>query len=233
MDNDWETIDAGFYHSVALKKDGSLWAWGRNDYGQLGDVYPGFRSTPEAISLPETSFTKDFTIRVINAADARTVRGAIKTYNPRNPATITLIENGEVRYKITIGLEAGIGQVEQRFSISGVAPGNYTLVVNKVAHTKFTVLNIIVGKQDVDLTTNSNPEARLMVLRCGDINGDGYINAEDRAEMLLPSNYGREVPPADPIADLNGDGYVNASDRAELLLLYNYGRGEITISAGN
>lgn len=32
-------IAAGKYHSLALKSDGSVWAWGRNDntYGQLGD----------------------------------------------------------------------------------------------------------------------------------------------------------------------------------------------------
>jgi len=30
-------IAAGVAHTVALKPDGSLWAWGRNDYGQLGD----------------------------------------------------------------------------------------------------------------------------------------------------------------------------------------------------
>jgi ELWxxDGT repeat protein len=30
-------IGAGGYHSVALKGDGTVWAWGRNNYGQLGD----------------------------------------------------------------------------------------------------------------------------------------------------------------------------------------------------
>ena len=29
-------IAAGTYHSLAIQKDGSLWAWGRNDFGQLG-----------------------------------------------------------------------------------------------------------------------------------------------------------------------------------------------------
>jgi len=27
----------GVYHTMVIKDDGSLWAWGRNDYGQLGD----------------------------------------------------------------------------------------------------------------------------------------------------------------------------------------------------
>jgi hypothetical protein len=36
-DNDWAAITAGTYHSAALKQDGSLWAWGYNYYGQLGN----------------------------------------------------------------------------------------------------------------------------------------------------------------------------------------------------
>jgi len=35
-DDDWKTITAGGRHSLALKKDGTLWAWGWNAYGQLG-----------------------------------------------------------------------------------------------------------------------------------------------------------------------------------------------------
>jgi alpha-tubulin suppressor-like RCC1 family protein len=33
----WSAIAPGDYHTAALKSDGTLWAWGRNDYGQLGD----------------------------------------------------------------------------------------------------------------------------------------------------------------------------------------------------
>lgn len=35
MDN-VSDISAGLYHAMAVRKDGSLWAWGRNEYGQLG-----------------------------------------------------------------------------------------------------------------------------------------------------------------------------------------------------
>ena len=28
---------AGQYHSLAVKTDGTLWSWGQNDYGQLGN----------------------------------------------------------------------------------------------------------------------------------------------------------------------------------------------------
>ncbi|MDN3692356.1 T9SS type A sorting domain-containing protein [Chryseobacterium tructae] len=33
----WESVSTGMYHSVGLKTDGSLWAWGYNYDGQLGD----------------------------------------------------------------------------------------------------------------------------------------------------------------------------------------------------
>ena len=33
----WKDIAAGQQHSLAIKADGTLWAWGRNQYGQLGD----------------------------------------------------------------------------------------------------------------------------------------------------------------------------------------------------
>ena len=33
----WTKVSAGNHHSIALKKDGTLWAWGFNNSGQLGD----------------------------------------------------------------------------------------------------------------------------------------------------------------------------------------------------
>ena len=36
-DNDWAIISAGRYHSLAIKNDGTIWAWGGNGFGQLGD----------------------------------------------------------------------------------------------------------------------------------------------------------------------------------------------------
>jgi VCBS repeat-containing protein len=41
------SIAAGSNHTVVLMKDGTVWAWGDNTYGQLGDGgYGGYRDTP-------------------------------------------------------------------------------------------------------------------------------------------------------------------------------------------
>jgi alpha-tubulin suppressor-like RCC1 family protein len=37
LDMDWRVIAAGSLHSVAIKTDGSLWAWGFNGYGNVGN----------------------------------------------------------------------------------------------------------------------------------------------------------------------------------------------------
>ena len=36
-DTDWALISSGGWHSLAIKNDGTLWTWGLNDFGELGD----------------------------------------------------------------------------------------------------------------------------------------------------------------------------------------------------
>src|SRR5450759_5224722 len=36
--HDWAAVVCGSAHTLALQKDGSLWAWGSSDAGQLGPV---------------------------------------------------------------------------------------------------------------------------------------------------------------------------------------------------
>jgi alpha-tubulin suppressor-like RCC1 family protein len=43
---DWEQVACGAYHSAAVKTDGTLWTWGRNTDGQLGDNTTTHRSSP-------------------------------------------------------------------------------------------------------------------------------------------------------------------------------------------
>ncbi|HHB93546.1 MAG TPA: hypothetical protein ENK88_00130, partial [Campylobacterales bacterium] len=46
--HDWRSIDAGGWFNMAIKNDGTLWAWGHNDLGQFGnnsDIFTDYSST--------------------------------------------------------------------------------------------------------------------------------------------------------------------------------------------
>lgn len=36
-ENDWKEIDCGYWYSAAIKENGTLWMWGSNEQGQLGN----------------------------------------------------------------------------------------------------------------------------------------------------------------------------------------------------
>lgn len=42
----WKTVSCGYYFTTAIKNDGTLWSWGLNDYGQLGDNTTSSKSSP-------------------------------------------------------------------------------------------------------------------------------------------------------------------------------------------
>ena len=42
----WKQVAGGYYCTASIKTDGTLWTWGRNNYGQLGDNTTTDRSTP-------------------------------------------------------------------------------------------------------------------------------------------------------------------------------------------
>jgi len=46
------SVSAGYFHSLAVGSDGMLYAWGDNEYGQLGDGTTTDRHTPVAVMLP-------------------------------------------------------------------------------------------------------------------------------------------------------------------------------------
>lgn len=66
-----KTVSAGGEHSCAIRTDGSLWCWGRNNYGQLGLK----RSGPYAVPPEQVGTKKDW--RAVSAGGASTcgVRG--------------------------------------------------------------------------------------------------------------------------------------------------------------
>jgi len=64
--NHWVLLSAGGHHTMAIKSDGTLWGWGRNEDGELGDSTMVFRCAPVQIG-DATDWAS------VHAGDRRTV----------------------------------------------------------------------------------------------------------------------------------------------------------------
>ena len=53
----WKQISCGYQHTAAIRNDGTLWTWGWNNSGQLGDNTNIRRSTPRQISAGANGIT--------------------------------------------------------------------------------------------------------------------------------------------------------------------------------
>jgi alpha-tubulin suppressor-like RCC1 family protein len=56
-ERNWLFVSAGEHHSLAVKKDGTLWSWGRNNYGQLGNSTTTQQNTPMQIGTDTNWFS--------------------------------------------------------------------------------------------------------------------------------------------------------------------------------
>ena len=52
----WKQVACGYGHTAAIKTDGTLWSWGRNESGQLGDGSITNKSSPVQTSLVGTNW---------------------------------------------------------------------------------------------------------------------------------------------------------------------------------
>ena len=155
-----------------------------------------------------------------------TVSGKLTSYNGKKDCTVTLYTAGTTSAvkSVTVKGNNASNQATQDFTLSGVAPGTYDLVVTKDAHLTYTVKNVKVGDTDLDLTKHSNAAIRTITLLAGDVNGNGIINEDDLNTIWLSANYLKNADDSgvNALADVNGDGIINEDDLNIVWLPENY-----------
>ena len=154
-----------------------------------------------------------------------TVSGTIRSYGSASEAvTVTLLQGTSVIGSPQV-LTGASGSVpySQNYSFPAVPAGTYTLKVEKKGHApwteEITVATIAIAK---DVT----------IYLYGDINGDGFVKANDKAFLARYLAYwpGYETLPVYPaVADLNGDGFIKANDKAILARYLAYWPGYETL----
>ena len=174
-------------------------------------------------------FTVNYTVPTADIS----VSGTIKSYNPNNATTIQLMQGGAEKYSTTIAETTGSGQEEQNFSFDAVAKGTYDLVVTKPGHLTYTIKNVVVGNNPLDLAAHSNAAISTITLLCGDIDGNGFINSTDLGIILKGQNYGKSTATAgDKAADLDGNGFINSTDLGIVLQGQHYGKSAVSVNFG-
>lgn len=150
------------------------------------------------------------------------VTGQVTSYNPNNATTVSLCASGttEAAYTAEIAAATGSGKVTQDFTVPGVAAGTYDLVVTKSGHVSYTVTDVSVSDAtDVDT----------LIMLCGDVDKNEYINFDDLGVILAGDNYDKLTGESgvNAITDLDGNGAVNFDDVSILLMTDNYDKPAI------
>lgn len=152
--------------------------------------------------------------------------GKVTSYNPKNKTTIELKKDGEAVYTTEIAPTDGYDAITQQFSFDEIADGTYDLVVTKECHITYTVKNVIVNGEDIDLTASGKEYANI-TLCAGDVDGNGSINPTDVMMIRLASNINRSTDEAEnKTADVDGNGSVNPTDVLIVRLATNINKGE-------
>jgi len=163
---DWTQVAAGNEHSLALKANGSLWAWGSNEFGQLGDGTTIDRHSPAMVGTDQDWIH--------------------------------------------------------------VVAGNEHSIARKADGTLWAWGLNSYGQLADSTTTNRNSPVRVITPAGGDINGDNCIAKDDLGLILV---YIREGYPYNLLYDLNNDGFINIADARKLVTLFNNVRGESCVTS--
>lgn len=132
--------------------------------------------------------------------------GQITTAGQAGDVTLTLTRQGETQPACAVTLSGQTGTTD--YTISQVAPGTYTLTVEKACHVS----------RDYTLTVGADPvEQDLELWLLGDVNGDGKVTTRDAAQVNAWVQGGER--PDDytwACADVTGDGAVTTRDAAQI-----------------
>lgn len=159
--NNVVSVDAGGYHNLALKSDGTVWAWGRNARGQLGDRTTTDRNVPVQ-TYYDTSAPVVASVSPVAGATAIPNNTKISVtfdelIDPLTVTTNTFVVSDTVYGTVYNGTAVVNGNTAT-FTPSAVLPVN-------------TLLKVIVKPGIKDLTGNPTTTSNMWTFTTGDVAG--------------------------------------------------------------
>jgi hypothetical protein len=198
-------VAAGDLGSLALKSDGTVWAWGWNVDGVLGDGTQTERDTPGQVSgltgVKAVAAGEYHTLALTPptaVSGVLTLPGLVSTAYTQTFSFTFRPTDGSA----ALSLPVGIGP-DGAFSLGGMPQKAYTL---HIKGSRYLTKNL-----SIDLT-NGSVSGITATLLPGDINNDNKVSIADLG--LLADSFGKVLGSTgfNANADLNGDWQVDILD---------------------
>jgi alpha-tubulin suppressor-like RCC1 family protein len=127
----WESVACGFFHTVALRTDGSLWSWGKNNYGQLGNGTLTTVPTPTYVPIAGCTLGTETFASETNAMQlSPNPSNNDITIDYKGKENVDAIVIYDVLGKVVFTIEAlGNNAFSSSFSIAGLASGTYVVAL--------------------------------------------------------------------------------------------------------
>ncbi|MCX6874729.1 MAG: immunoglobulin domain-containing protein [Verrucomicrobia bacterium] len=138
-------VAGGLYHSVALKNDGTVTAWGYNGYGQT-NIPPGLSTVNAVATLPYTSVT------------------AVAAFQP-NPAAPGTVNSCTITVSPTVNTHLIMSAIIPGMTVTGPANsvGTGATIASKITSGNVTTLTFSVANAVTDATVVSPFNATLTI----------------------------------------------------------------------
>ena len=162
-------------------------------------------------TTPVAAESRQYNVSAVNLF-TYSLTGTVRGFFADAVTKITLTCNGTSYKTLTLPRTNVFLETDQTFTFDGIKPGRYDLTVEKKGCFTYTVKNI-----DISANTDLENTHGAITLLCGDISGDGKIDAADCALLLRIGTFRHTKEQAQHAsADLSGDGIIDIVDYAIL-----------------
>ena len=146
-----------------------------------------------------------------SSLDMGEIQLKVTSYDTSYSIVVYLKQNGTTKKTIPkLGTQTG-QLTSSVITVTNVTPGVYDLVIVKSGCLDYTIKNVVVTADGVDLTSHSNPAIRNITLLAGNMDTNGEINLQDLNQFR--SNFGKSGSNiTNSNADIDGNGIVNLQD---------------------
>jgi alpha-tubulin suppressor-like RCC1 family protein len=187
----WKQVSCGYFHTAAIKTDGTLWIWGRNTLGQLGDSTSGSFTSK---ATPVTTFAGGNDWRQVSCGGVHTaaiktdgtlwswgVSGALGSNTSARSTPITTFAGGTDWKQVSAGSNSTVAiKTDGTLWVWGLNDSGQ-LGINVESDTAFTPITTFIGGTDWKQVFTQNK--RTIALK---EDGELYFFGKYHPENIIP-----------------------------------------------